>query len=82
MARRILRFQLNLTMNVMAKNEIEKAGARLRELRQQSLIATRQGDFRRVAQLTAETVRVNRELQNDEKSLFVYGGHHHQQVMR
>ena len=58
-------------MNINPKIETEKAVARLRELRQRSLIATRQGDFRRVAQLTLETMQVNLQLQNEEKSLFV-----------
>lgn len=57
-------------MNPISKAETDKAIERIQELRQQSLIATRKGDFRRVARLTLETVRMNQQLQNQTKAVF------------
>lgn len=45
-------------------NDVLKAGLerQLQKIRQESLLATRSGDFRKVAQLTREAVRLNEEI--------------------
>ena len=63
--------QLNDMSKLITPMEKACAGAQLRELRQQSLIATRRGDYRRVAQLTSETLRINLKLQNQSNGSLV-----------
>ena len=47
---------------LLAESEKTALQRELQQLRHQSLIATRTGDFRKVAQLTLEVARVNRLL--------------------
>jgi hypothetical protein len=54
------------TQNAMTKNpspdKLEWLRAELTKVRHQSLLATRQNDYRKIAQLTAQAARLNREL--------------------
>lgn len=50
-------------------NHIEKLRAELAEVRAESLKATRQGDFMKVARLTAAAAQLNRSIASVETSI-------------
>lgn len=55
-------------MKVAPKAEdVANLKAELHRVRQQSLLASRQNDFRAVARLTTEAARLNREIQSQEE---------------
>ena len=47
---------------------IENLKKQLQEVRQQSLTATRAGDYRKIAKLTADAARLNRAINDAEVS--------------
>jgi hypothetical protein len=52
--------------NGMSIDEVQKLKQQLHLVRQQSLLASRQNDFRTVARLTTEAARLNRAIQSQE----------------
>lgn len=51
------------------RSEVEKLKDQLRNVRQESLLATRLGDYRRVAKLTAQAASLNRAIMEAEDML-------------
>jgi hypothetical protein len=52
--------------NVISTDEIQSLREQLNHVRQQSLLASRQNDFRAVARLTAQAAQLNRAIQSND----------------
>jgi hypothetical protein len=53
---------LNDTTNLLQKHDPDTLRKQLQRKRQESLVAARNGDYRKVAQLTQEAARINRAI--------------------
>jgi hypothetical protein len=53
--------------NAISIDEVQELKQQLQRVRQQSLLASRQNDFRGVARLTAEAAQLNRAIQTREE---------------
>jgi hypothetical protein len=57
--------------NTPTRAQVEKLKIQLREVRQHSLLATRQGDYRQVARLTAQAAALNKSIIEAEDMLIL-----------